>query len=85
MCICYVLCANPNLPDKTLILLGSKIEGLLQHNHECVPRNEDSHLLLKDCLNASAPIIMKFRRLNLFLCNAYLIISPNEILQNAKS
>ena len=58
-----------NLPDKTPTLLGLKIEGLLQHNHGCDPRNEDSHLLLKDCLNASAPIMIKIETLNSFLFN----------------
>ena len=43
------------VPDKIQGLLSSKIEDRLQRNHEFDQQNVDNHLLLKDCLNASAP------------------------------
>ena len=51
----FMVLFHQYVPDKIRGLLSSKIEDRLQRNHEFDQQNVDNHLLLKDCLNASAP------------------------------
>ena len=51
----FMVLFHQYVPDKIQGLLSSKIEDRLQRNHEFDQQNVDNHLLLKDCLNASAP------------------------------
>ena len=60
------------VPDKIQGLLSSKIEDRLQRNHEFDQQNVDNHLLLKDCLNASAPTRKQDFKVILFLGNVFI-------------